>query len=228
MNASVAERAICLSCATVFQSDYESDLDCVSCGRIIPRQRYTRLVRSAAAAARYGFQYRDRYRADAQNGPLHSRYCLAALDAVFTWIALAVISGVLGNASWESIQKVIKKILDSNATMTGESHNAVIELIEDTDKLERFATDVLAFNRRVRIESDLIEAAVEEEYVVDLMIGVISDNPEVSSALTSAGSEERKVLVAGLVAAMRAAQAEAAPLTEEEVEDLWAQVEISG
>jgi hypothetical protein len=150
------------------------------------------------------------------------------LDVVFTWIALAVISGVLGNASWEGIQKILKKILVSNARVTGESPIAIVELIKDSEKLEQFATDVLAFQQGVRIDSASIEAAVEEEQLVDLMTRFYSENSEVVDALASAGPEEREALRASIIDAFRAARAEAAPLTEAEVKDLWTQVEIPG
>lgn len=228
MNAVIAEKAICVYCATVFRSDHISDLVCTNCGRTTPRQKYTRLIGSAAAAAKYGYQYRERYRADAQTGESDQRHCLVPLDVVFAWIALAVISGVLGNASWEAIQKVLKKISVSNARITGESHIAIIGLIEDREKLERFATDVLAFHQSVRIDSESVEAAVKEEHVVSLMTRLFSENAEVVNALTSAGPEEREVLMASIVSAVRAARAEEAPLTEAEVKDLWIQVEVSG
>lgn len=228
MNVVVAEKAICLYCATVFRSDYKSDLVCRNCGQTIPRQKYTRLVSSAAAAVRFGYQYREAYRTDAQKGKSEQRHYLVPLDVVFIWITLAVISGVLGNASWEAIQKVLKKILVSNVRVTGESHIEVIGLIEDSGKLERFATDVLAFHQGVRIDSEPIEAAIEEEHVVSLMTSLLSENAEVVNALTSAGPEERESLMASIVGALRAARSEAAPLTEAEVKDLWTQVEISG
>ena len=228
MDAVVAEKAICLYCATVFRSDYKSDLVCPNCGRTIPRQKYTRLVSSAAAATRFGHQYRERYRVDANTGKSEQRHYLVPLDVVFAWIALAVISGVLGNASWEAIQKVLKKILVSNARVTGESHVEIIGLIENTQRLEQFATDVLAFHQGVRIDSESIEAAIEEEHVVSLMMSLLSENSEVVNALTSAGPEEREVMMASIVGALRAARTQEAPLTEAEVEDLWTHVQISG
>jgi hypothetical protein len=227
MNDVAAEKAICLICATVFWSDYRSDLVCTTCGRTTPRQKYTRLVSSAAAAARFGYQYRERYRADAEVGESDQRHHMVPLDVVFSWIVLAVIGGILENASWEAIQRILKKISVSNARVTGESHIAIIGLIEDREKLARFATDVLAFQRGERIDSVSIEAAVEEEQVVDLMTR-ISENSEVVHALASAGSEEREMLMASIIDALRAARAEAAPLTEAEVKDLWTQIEISG
>ena len=228
MNAVAAEKAICLFCATVFWSDYRSDLVCTNCGRTTPRQRYTRLVSSAAAAARFGYQYRERYRADAEAGESDQPHHLVPLDVVFAWIVLAVIGGILENASWEAIQRILKRILVSNARVTGESHIAIIGLIEDREKLAQFATDVLAFQRGERIESASIEAAVEEEQVVALMTRLSSEHSEVFHALASAGPEEREALMASIIDALRAARAEAAPITEAEVKDLWTQVDISG
>lgn len=223
MNAVAAEKAICLFCATVFWSDYRSDLVCTNCGRTTPRQRYTRLISSAAAA-----EYRELCRADAEAGESDQRHHLVPLDVVFAWIVLAVIGGVLENASWEAIQRILKKILVSNARVTGASHIAIVELIEDREKLAQFATDVLAFQRGERIDSGSIEAAVEEEQVVHLMTRLFSENSDVVHALASAGPKEREVLMACIIDAVRAARAEAAPLTEAEVKDLWTQVEISG
>ena len=100
---------LCFSCASIYSpADLSAErLTCPVCGFGIERNRYREFYRHAFYAARYGIQYREYYDQAEPDAPKPS---LLPLGEISTFVALAVASGVIGNASHEAVKAAIRKI----------------------------------------------------------------------------------------------------------------------
>src|SRR5258705_440420 len=57
-----------------------------------------------------GVMYRETYEEDRKRGPIERHYCLCDPHVIFNFVALAVLSGIIGNASYDLIKNVLNRL----------------------------------------------------------------------------------------------------------------------
>jgi len=133
---------LCLACASLFEPGKDEKLRCPDCGTLVARDRYERLRRYPDRITRFGFQYRALYQEELDAGVLESRAFVLPLHEVFTFVALAILSGVVGNAAYAAVEAAIKRIR-SHAGNTELVPAAEVRLLNaELDQLRNYVTEM--------------------------------------------------------------------------------------
>jgi hypothetical protein len=101
--------------------------------------RFVRVRQVAARALRYGYQYPQRHAQD-QHLPPSERphYHLVDLHEAFVFVALAMLTGVLGNAPYDVLKTVCRRILQQLQPKRPAEREAVSRVVENEREHERF------------------------------------------------------------------------------------------
>jgi hypothetical protein len=141
---------LCLGCAELLPSAGLGE-PCPRCGFQTSSVQYRRLLGYAEHLVRYGYQYRSLYENEMRAGHEERRYYLAPLHEAFSFIGLAILSGVIGNTAQDIIKAVIRRIrrqltdnsLADSATLqqleaeSGQLAVYIIELATDPGSIDR-------------------------------------------------------------------------------------------
>lgn len=96
----------CLNCAADVAA---SSTACSKCGHPIARGRYEQLATEARPAFLYGYLYRKSYERAGE-----TRFLLG-WDETWQFVALAIASGIIGNAAWDIVKAAIGRVLTSTS-----------------------------------------------------------------------------------------------------------------
>ncbi len=100
---------LCTRCAHLFEQD-AYDLNCPQCGQIVHIETYKTLFRFAAEANRYGVDYREVYQEMLDDGDAGQEAFSLSPSEIASFLVMAALSGIVGNASFESLKLVFRKI----------------------------------------------------------------------------------------------------------------------
>jgi hypothetical protein len=112
--AAITNAALCLSCANVFSATAKQAI-CPVCGDQLDVNLFLRLMVYSRLAMRFGYQYRKAYSRDLLKGPIRTKYLLKDFGDWFAFVGLAVLSGVIGNASYDLIKHLVWKFCRERA-----------------------------------------------------------------------------------------------------------------
>jgi hypothetical protein len=164
---------LCFSCARIYDmpADEAGELRCPECGFIVPHERYREFYRHAFYAARYGVQYREFYD---QEDEATLKPSLVPLGELGTFIALAVASGVLGNASYDLAKVALKRILSQRELCKDQDNVTFAE--EDIEKLISYLVDYEdGFSQ--------LPERIRHEIAEEILGDAAGDNPAIAKRL---------------------------------------------
>ena len=106
---------LCLGCATWSCIVKKGNCYvCSVCGYTIACSSYRNLVNYAANSVYYGYLYREAYEKQlAKKKRITTCHALADPSALLVFCALAALSGVIGNASYDLVKKIVKRLASS-------------------------------------------------------------------------------------------------------------------
>ena len=154
--------SICLSCGTVRAETPADGTACPDCSFVFDSARHARVVSFARRAVRYGYQYRRIYERDIESGVDDRRHYAEKLNEVYTFIALAILSGILGNASYDAVKAAIRRI---RATYPALCEQLWEKLAAEREILGQYLLDIAA---RPRLIPRPVLMAIIDEVVVEL------------------------------------------------------------
>lgn len=157
-----SEPVFCLGCASVLPPFTEQELVCPRCGHRMTSKGYRQILEIAYSAARYGYQYRRQHESDRANGITGRHYYLVELSRPFEWIALAIVSGVLGNAAWEVIKIVVQRAVDYANENRNSLKDFELKILDSPDKMEEFTQYVKEYNCRDAPGARLTESELKD------------------------------------------------------------------
>lgn len=152
---------LCLACATIFASGRGKIGRCPKCGWSVNVSDYHELFAEAGRVLRFGVLYRIVFEKDLEeDGEVRSMACLHEAPQWLIFCALAVLSGIIGNASYAAVKRVIHRVLPKDDSAR---HYTTIVSFDDVQihRLMTFARDYLDGLRSVSPE--LRELVAEEE-----------------------------------------------------------------
>lgn len=157
---------LCLKCGSI---NDDSVSECTDCNKSI-NYDYNEIFEYAQKAVYYGYVYRKRYEEDLKiNTNLDWRYSLIAPSNLYDFLAIAALSGIVGNIAYDLTKYVAKKILDYLKTKTelSEQDNEVKLLIENNEELNIFIGCVINYYDGLNGLNPLVKAAIAEEEIAD-------------------------------------------------------------
>jgi hypothetical protein len=146
---------LCPHCATAIDSN---DAACPNCGVENNSKNYYRILAKVNQYILFGYSYRKKYEKQyAENGKIKTKFHLGFLSEPFAWVGLAVLSGVVGGASWDFVKYLSKKIASQFAD------EDLSELVSDEIKLIQFSEFLLDYHQSFRGVKDDVRDAIFEE-----------------------------------------------------------------
>jgi hypothetical protein len=158
---------LCFSCALIFEAPNNESVACPECGFISERDFYDRVLEPARDAAVFGYFYRRAFERSAERGETKKRYALG-VDDIFIFLALAIISGIVGNAaynaSWAALKRIISQVRERYEHW-GELTQ--LKLFDNEEEVRRFIRYIVEFPHFLRELPPEIRTAIVEEMLVD-------------------------------------------------------------
>ncbi len=220
----MANHLLCLECADVFAPSDGANSSCPSCGAVHDPERYDRLTRLASDVTHFGYQYRERYEQDAADGTERRRYFLPNPHDVLVFAALAVLSGILGNASWELIKAAAKRAAH-RYTILSKHADPRVPAIDDA-LLERLNQHCRNFVQGLSGMEPEVRAAVVEEMIVHTMTEYLMNNPAAQAQMSGISCfEDFAAVLPELVTRATAERATKPKPTPEDFQDLWRELD---
>jgi len=161
---------LCFSCAFIFEAKEGESIICPECNFTIERDSYNRILEPARDAAVFGYFYRKAFERNAKKGDTKTRYALA-VDDIFIFLALAVISGVVGNAAYDASKAAFRRIIEqANARYEQWGELTQLRLLKNDKDIDRFVEYIVEFPQSVRELPVEIRMAIVEEMLVDVAV----------------------------------------------------------
>lgn len=196
--------AVCTSCATLNEGGLEGAHACTKCGAHLDSPSSSALYRYAEATIYYGYQYRSLF--ERQKGePNPPKFSLSFIGEAFTFVALAAISGVIGNLAYDIIKSAMVRIRDQarEVEVEGRGYEALAALTDDDLDLiyEYSKSYVQAFEDLERT----IREDIQEEIMADAVGDAVAQNPELLNilAIRECSEEDTSAFVEAITAAMK-------------------------
>jgi hypothetical protein len=168
---------LCLNCATIFEAAQNETYTCPNCDYRFDLETLLNRTKLASDAVHFGYQYRKVYEEEPEEGP-RKHYSLLLLHEMVEWVALAVISGLIGGASTELAKRVIAKIKKQVAEKPELRDLDEAKLVlneEEFKKLTLYVTDFLTGMENVPRG---VKAEIIDEILIDRAVEILSRKDE--------------------------------------------------
>jgi hypothetical protein len=166
MQCSNSPAILCLQCAHVYQTDAGETLECSECGMTMLRYQYEKLIQYSREAAGFGHIYRTMYEAAKKQGDRNTRAQIQLHDA-WAFAALAVLSGIIGNASFETVKLVIRKLLAAFKEETTNAKRRSFAALQDDAEISRFLANLTDFTSGMKEIDPWVKNVIVEEMIAD-------------------------------------------------------------
>ena len=104
---------ICTHCLSLNVRKVDRYIKCQVCSNAQSIIKYNRDLKNAEEIVRFGYQYRKRYEYDLKHNPNSKKaYYLIELNEVFSFLGLAVISGIVGNYSYAKLKLILNRLIN--------------------------------------------------------------------------------------------------------------------
>jgi hypothetical protein len=175
---------ICFNCANLFSESENGDLGCPECGFTVEHDLYQKLLNYAAETVEFGYHYRLTYEADFNEGRMddpkvRTRYAIG-FDDIWIFIALAALSGIVGNAAYDLVKLAATKIINRQAGISNRSKfKTISRMLENEKRFEIFIKYIQDFHQNgVSTLPPKIAGAVAEEMLVHEVVPLFPANRE--------------------------------------------------
>ena len=163
------ELKLCFSCAKVYQGENAEILICPECGNEISIDKYESIMRDVRDAVYFGWNYRLQYEKDLEeNGKINTHYYLEQCEEIINFIALAVVSGIVGGFAYDVVKKAVRSVADfvrKKGNLKEESK--IFSLIENEEDMKKFVQYIEEYYTSFENINEEMRNAVFEEMLVD-------------------------------------------------------------
>lgn len=157
-------RKICFHCASIYEMEDGEILVCPICGRSILSSEYERVMQNIRQAVFGGWTCRVEYEEAEDAG---KRYYTEHCGEILNFVAVAVVSGLIGNMSYDIVKKIFTKI-GSYLKLSKKSHEdeTLIDFLESSEKIKKFSEYISAYyDEYERVDTETRNAIMEEVFV---------------------------------------------------------------
>lgn len=164
------KNAICFQCACVFPQKSNMTIECPDCHYQADPQTYENLLAYATDAVNYGYHYRLLYENEYEYDTSLSTRASILVEEIWTFCALAALSGIIGNAAYDLLKTVILKIV-GQFKQKNDSHQVeqIIKILEDPTQFELLMRYLKDFHNGMPGLNPTVKRAILEEMEVDAL-----------------------------------------------------------
>lgn len=163
---------ICTNCGVI--NDGNIDLICQNCGNKIDKEFYSELRNYAHRAVHYGYDYRIEYEKQYEkHGEIKIMYSLLDPSSYYELIAIAALSGMVGNLAYDLVKAVASQIWKKLTSKKKEANldndeELLLELVSNNTKLNEFTVYVQAYYKNLKNVKIKVKHAIIEEEMADV------------------------------------------------------------
>ena len=172
-------KLMCLACGALTERTPEPIFPCTECSAEIDTPKLLRLYEYSAEVYYYGRQYRMYYELAYANSKNPAKPSLGFAGEAFAWVMLTVLSGVIGNAAYDTIKVIVARIRDEVAAgrLPARDYSRLLELSDDelgelVDAARQYCGGMEGLTKDIR-------SAIVEEILAD----AISHDPHVAGEM---------------------------------------------
>ena len=218
------KRILCLGCASFVNKVSGNIAYCHKCGKSIKLTDYKQLFQKVSDSVRYGYIYRKSYEEQLNKyGDIRIVYCLNGHPEALNWIALAIFSGIIGGASWDTVKFVINKIKKQLASKELQE----INFLTNNSSRDEFSLYLKEYNDNY-LSTDanglVIFHIVKEKFIDDTCKLKIKSKSKLTASLLikTFKSNYLKTISKGPSGKSRIS------LTKKELSNIWKNIDLSG
>lgn len=161
---------ICFNCATIFPIVDDEAMTCTECGYIIEPDLYDKIINYAFEAVYYGHDYREKYEEQINDrGEITERYCLHEPSTILCFLAIAALSGVVGNLSTELVKKAFKTILNKVKNCKEDIGQNKVSFLKDAE-IDVYIQQVNVFHNDFQGIDPSVKAEITKEIFIHELI----------------------------------------------------------
>ena len=166
-------RKICFRCASIYEMEDEEILTCPVCGKSIQLSEYERRMQSIRQVVFGGWTCRVRYENAEDDG---KRYYTEQCSEILNFIAVAAVSGVIGNVSTAILKKVYCKVGSYlKRSKINHEEEILISFLESPEKIKKFSEYISAYYEEYEGADVKTRNAIMEEIFVDHVSHIMDD-----------------------------------------------------
>lgn len=152
---------LCLSCGKFFEGKIANNFPCPHCYSEIDYEFYEEVFKYSYYFVRYGYQYLDVL--CKENPESETKFCLGDLNEIYTFIAVAAASGVIGGLSTDLVKLAIKKIIKQvKPSRSGEN-----VIVFSDDEIESYISKLISYRNGFSGLPSGVRNAIFEEIMGD-------------------------------------------------------------
>ncbi len=160
---------------------------CEVCGSRFDQRTYKRLMDYGRQAVRYGYDYRREYESQIKsNNEISINYNLPEPDALYQWLALAALSGIVGNVAYDMVKYLAKRLYHKIVgSKENKKYGEVIKFLSDDKQLELFTNYIKDYYNNFSDIHPEVKKAIEEEIFIDNSHNTAEETRELMLAFDS-------------------------------------------
>jgi len=170
---------LCLNCGHININN--KTLRCDNCNNENDFKQQKKLTEYASCAVHYGYEYRIEYeRQVSEKGEISVKYSLLNPSTYLEWIAVASLSGVVGNMVYDLVKHVAKQVYEKLTAkkeagqLTHEEQNA-LTIVSDNATLNKFTVYIQSYYKGMpKIDKKVEWGILEEEIVHSITDGEVN------------------------------------------------------
>lgn len=160
---------ICFNCASIFPIVEDKELSCHDCGYAVKAETYNKIMNYAFDAAYFGHLYRKAYEKQlAEKKEIKRRYFLGEPSTILCFVAVAALSGVIGNLTTELVKKIYRAIA-SKAKKCNEDIGQKEDAFLNNFDIDVYIEEVKIFHNDFQGIDPAVRSSIKEEMIVHEM-----------------------------------------------------------
>lgn len=166
-------RKICFHCASIYEAEDRELLVCPICGKSIPISEYERIMQGIRQAVFGGWTCRIQYENEKDE---EKYYYTEQCGEILNFVAIAVASGLIGNASYDIVKKVLNKLrLYAGRRKRSREDEIVSDFLDSPEKIKRFSEYISAYYDEYEGADEKTQNAIMEEVFVEQVSDIIDE-----------------------------------------------------
>lgn len=220
------ERKICFYCSHIFCSKQEGDFHCPKCGSVIREAEYEKVMKNVRQAVFRGWTCKIQY----ENEDDGKRYYTEQCSEILNFLGLAIVSGLIGNISYDIVKIVIKNIVQyiKNHALNKED-KILSDFLDSPEKIKKFSEYISAYYDEYENAGDRIKDMIKEEVFVEQVSTIIDSlikirHPEINPVEVQNSIPHTKDEILKLILEMEKENEPIHKLQDSDFVDFWGKV----
>ncbi|MBW2738870.1 MAG: hypothetical protein JRE64_08485 [Deltaproteobacteria bacterium] len=157
---------LCFGCASIYEFPSDDDYTCPFCSYSIDGEKYKRILEYAKKAVYYGYEYRMAYEKQINDqGKITLKHALFDPVTLTCFIGIAALSGIIGNASYDILKKVIGEILNKSKKVPDNIGQDKMTFFSETN-IEIFIQYIREYHQEKSSAVDEVNYEIEKEGII--------------------------------------------------------------